>query len=149
MKVIGTFASAQFAAQQMQKQGKGGSLVLIASILSHTILPRHRMAAYSASKGAVRQLSQSLAVELAGSGIRVNSISPGFIDSYQTRIVREETPALAEIMFGAAPLNRIGQQSDLIGAVVYLLSDAANYTTGADIAITGGLHIGRIDDFGA
>lgn len=117
--------------------------MLIASITSHTVLPSHRMSAYSASKGAVKMLSQVLSTELAPHGIRVNSISPGFIDTEQTKVVRESNVKIAEIMFNAPPLMRIGTTGDLVGAVVYLLSDASSYTTGTDIAITGGLHVGR------
>lgn len=103
------------------------------------------MSAYNASKGAVRILTEALGVELASHGIRVNSISPGFIDSEQTRVVRDrKSPEESAIMDIAPPLGRIGNFNDLTGAVIYLLSDASAYTTGADIPITGGLHIGRI-----
>lgn len=133
-------------ARQLLKQGTSGSIVQVASITSHTVLPRHRMSAYNASKGAVRMLTEALGVELASDGIRVNSISPGFIDSEQTRVVRDKKSAEdSAIMDTAPPLSRIGNFNDLTGAVIYLLSDASAYTTGADIAITGGLHIGRIE----
>ncbi|EMD88351.1 hypothetical protein COCC4DRAFT_149622 [Bipolaris maydis ATCC 48331] len=143
VNVTGTYTATQLFAEQIEKQGTGGSAVLIASITSHTVLPSHRMSAYSASKGAVRQLSQVLSTELAPLGIRVNSISPGFIDTEQTKFVRDHNPKIAELMFNAPPLKRIGTTDDLVGSVVYLLSDASSYTTGTDIAITGGLHIGR------
>jgi sorbose reductase len=129
----------------MKKQGRGGSLVLIASITSHTVLPHHRMSAYSATKGAVKMLSESLAVEIAEHNIRCNTISPGFIDTEMTKAVRDVNPTIAKIMFSAPPLRRIGTPGDLVGAVLYLLSDLSTYTTGTDIAITGGLHVGRID----
>lgn len=129
----------------MKKQSKGGSIVLIASITAHTVLPHHHMSAYSASKGAVKMLSESLAVELAPYNIRTNTLSPGFIDTEMTKVARDANPDIAKIMFSAPPLRRIGTPNDLTGAALYLLSDLATYTTGADIAITGGLHIGRID----
>ncbi|KAH7028902.1 uncharacterized protein B0I36DRAFT_374600 [Microdochium trichocladiopsis] len=143
VNVTGSYFSAQLVAEQMRKQGtrEGASIVLVASITSHTVLPQHRMSAYSASKGAVRMLSQALAVELAADGIRVNSISPGFIDTEMTQEVRNANPAMVAIMNDTPPLKRIGTRDDLLGAAVYLLSDASAYTTAADIAITGGLHV--------
>ncbi|KAF4990292.1 hypothetical protein FDECE_14435 [Fusarium decemcellulare] len=145
VNVTGTYFTAQLAASQMQKQGNGGSLVLISSITAHTVLPSHHMSAYGATKGAVKTLSESLAVELAPHKIRVNTISPGFIDTEMTQEVRKANPSMAEVFEKRPPLQRMGRRDDLTGAVVYLLGDAASYTTGADIAITGGLHVGRIN----
>jgi sorbose reductase len=146
VQVLGTFFAAQLAAKEMQKQETPGSIVLIASISSHIALPGYKMAAYNASKGGVRILSTALAVELAPKRIRVNSISPGFIDSEQTRVIRDlKSVNESAVMDTAPPLKRIGTQNDLTGAVVYLLSDASSYTTAADIPITGGLHAGRME----
>ncbi|KAG8170317.1 hypothetical protein KVR01_001062 [Diaporthe batatas] len=126
--------------------GKGGSIVLIASQSSHIALPGYRMAAYNASKGGILMLSRALAVELAPHNIRVNTISPGFVDSDMTRNVREmKSKREGDQMWLAPPLQRLSTQNDLTGAVVYLLSDASRHTTAADIQITGGLHAGTID----
>jgi sorbose reductase len=126
--------------------GHGGSIVLIASQSSHIALPGYRMAAYNASKGAVLMLTKALAVELAPKDIRVNSISPGFVDSEMTRTVREQkSKREGEQMWLAPPMARLSTQNDLTGAVIYLLSDASSFTTAADIPITGGLHAGTID----
>ncbi|SPO05413.1 related to D-arabinitol 2-dehydrogenase [Cephalotrichum gorgonifer] len=141
INVTGTYFSTQLVAERFKQQGTGGSIVLIASITSHTVLPQHRMSAYSASKGAVRMLSEALAVELGGRGIRVNSISPGFIDTEMTREVRNANPVMSDVMTKTPPLKRIGTTGDLLGAAVYLLSDASSYTTAGDIVITGGLHV--------
>ena len=146
INVAGTFFAAQLATEQMMKQGTGGSIVMIASICSHVAVPGHRLAAYHASKGAVRMLGKALSVELAPRGIRVNSISPGYIESDMTKSLRSQYPHLVEIMHNAPPMKRIGNRNDLTGAMVYLLSDASAYTTGTDIQITGGLHAGRIED---
>ncbi|KAI8245448.1 hypothetical protein K4K57_000140 [Colletotrichum sp. SAR 10_99] len=130
INVRGTFFVAQLVAAQMVKQG----------------LPGYRMAAYNASKGAVFMLSKALAVELAPHQIRVNTISPGFVDSEMTRKVRElKSKREGEQMWLAPPNQRLSTQNDLTGAVIYLLSDAARHTTATDIAITGGLHAGTID----
>ncbi|KAI0155977.1 hypothetical protein BJ166DRAFT_467418 [Pestalotiopsis sp. NC0098] len=146
INVRGTFFIAQLVAKQMLKQGKGGSMVLIASQSAHIGLPGYRMAAYNASKGGILMLSKALAVELAPHNIRVNTISPGFVDSQMTRDVRaSKTTGQGEQMWLAPPMQRLSTQNDLTGAVVYLLSEAAKFTTAADIPITGGLHAGTID----
>jgi len=89
-------------------------------------------------------MSKALAVELAPKGIRVDSISPGFIDSEQTKAAKNGNPSLPPyIMDSAPPMKRIGTQEDVAGAAIYLLSDAAAYTCGADIAVTRALHLGR------
>ncbi|KAJ5249119.1 hypothetical protein N7468_000570 [Penicillium chermesinum] len=132
--------------KKLLEQGRAGSLVLIASQSAHIALPGYRMAAYNASKGAVLMLSKALAVELGPHNIRVNTISPGFVDSDMTRTVREHKSRMqGEQMWLAPPMRRLSTQNDLTGAVIYLLSDAARFTTGADIPITGGLHVGTID----
>lgn len=104
------------------------------------------MAAYNASKGGVLMLAKALAVELAPRNIRVNTISPGFVDSDMTRNVRaSKSKREGEQMWLSPPNQRLSTQNDLTAAVVYLLSDASRHTIGADIQITGGLHAGTID----
>lgn len=106
------------------------------------------MGGYNYSKGGVRMLSKALSAELAPTGIRVNSISPAFIETNQTRGAREHTTAAAgELMNTAPPLGRIGQADEVSPAAIYLLSDASSYTTGADILISGGIHTGRGGDY--
>jgi NAD(P)-dependent dehydrogenase (short-subunit alcohol dehydrogenase family) len=101
---------------------------MIASISGSCVNPGVKLSAYSASKGAVRMLCTELGVELAPVGIRVNSISPGYINT--------------ELL---APLKRIGNRNDLTPAVVYLLSDTTSYMTGGEIVISGGIYCGRIE----
>ncbi|KAF7557556.1 hypothetical protein G7Z17_g574 [Cylindrodendrum hubeiense] len=146
INVRGTFFTAQLVAKHMIERGSGGSMVLIASQSAHIGLPGYRMAAYNASKGGVMMLSKALAVELAPHNIRVNTISPGFVDSDMTRDVREsKSKREGEQMWLAPPMKRLSTQNDLTGAVIYLLSSASRFTTAADIPITGGLHAGTID----
>ena len=144
-QVNGTFFSAQLAARQMAKQGTGGSIVLVASVCAHVALPGSRLSSYHASKGAVKMLSTALSIELAPHKIRCNIISPGYIESDMTKALREQVPEYYEIMHTEPPLKRIGDRNDLAPAIVYLLSDAASYTTGAEILVTGGIHAGRLD----
>ncbi|KAH7175289.1 hypothetical protein EDB81DRAFT_1411 [Dactylonectria macrodidyma] len=146
INVRGTFFVAQLVAKHLIERGAAGSMVLIASQSAHIGLPGYRMAAYNASKGGVMMLSKALAVELAPHNIRVNTISPGFVDSDMTRNVREsKSKREGEQMWLAPPMQRLSTQNDLTGAVIYLLSSASRFTTAADIPITGGLHAGTID----
>jgi sorbose reductase len=111
---------------------------------SHHVVPLQHLSMYGASKGAVRIMMTQMAVELAPWNIRVNSISPGFIRTEMTKLCARQQPELFSVMGSAPPLGRIGETSDIVGAVNYLLSDAAAYTTGADIPIAGGMNCGRI-----
>lgn len=104
------------------------------------------MAAYNMSKGGVFMLSKALGVELAPHKIRVNTISPGFVDSEMLqRVKAAKGPQEAEQLEISPPLKRLSNQNDLTGAIIYLLSEASRFTTSADIPITGGLHAGTID----
>ncbi|MFD6394942.1 glucose 1-dehydrogenase [Nocardia sp. NPDC055029] len=111
----------------------GGSIVNISSAaglvgLAHT-------GAYGAAKWGVRGLTKVAAVELARDRIRVNSVHPGMV---LTPMTAPTGISLAEGGFPNAPLGRVGQPEELAGAVTYLLSDAASYTTGAELAVDGG-----------
>ncbi|KAH8691882.1 short chain dehydrogenase [Talaromyces proteolyticus] len=143
VNVVGTYFSAQLAARQMEAQGTGGSIVMIASICAHQTLPTQHVSSYSASKGAVKSLGHALAVELGPKNIRVNTISPGYIYTAMIEGVMERFPSLAALMRDDPPLGRIGNRADIKGAVAYYLSDASSYVTGNDILVTGGLHVGR------
>ena len=115
----------------MIKQETGGSIVFIASVTGHrTALPMPAVA-YSFSKAGLLQLKRILAVEWARYGIRVNSISPGFMD---TTLLE---PALRGTWAAQNPTGRLGDPSDLAGAVILLSSPAGRYTTGIDIIVDG------------
>lgn len=102
------------------------------------------MSGYNVSKGGIKILSQVLSSELAPLNIRVNSVSPAFIETNQTRGARENTTeACGELMQTAPPLGRIGVPEEVSPAVVFLLSEAAAYVTGADLLVSGGIHTGR------
>jgi sorbose reductase len=141
---MGTFFCAQEAAKYMKVRGKG-SIVMISSIAAGTAIPAETMPAYGASKAFVKSLGLHLGVELGPLNIRVNSISPGYIRTDMTAKVALQSPRLLELFSEAPPMKRIGERTDLIGAAIYLLSEASAYTTASDMLITGGLHAGRID----
>ena len=101
------------------------------------------MASSNASKGGVFILSDALATELTPFGIRCNTIFPVFTDTAQTQVIRNADPANTGMMWSQPSLGRIREADEITTAVICLLSDASSYTTEADIAITGGIHIGR------
>ena len=121
-----------------------GSVVIIGSIATARKCEAQGLAAYSASKGSSKGLLAGLAVELAPLGIRVNMISPGHTATNMSVGQFGVRPELEREMLEAIPLGRIGHRRDMKGAAVYLLSDAALFTTGTEIVISGGLHAGRI-----
>lgn len=128
----------------MKQQGTPGSIVMIASVAAHCALPGQYVSMYGASKAAVKLLGKTLAVEMAPYNIRVNTISPGFIRTEMSGALAVKKPELFEVFRTAPPLLRIGEREDLTMAAAYLLSPSASYVTGEDLAITGGLHAGRI-----
>ena len=143
VNVLGTFWAAKLAADAMKARGQGGSIVMIASIAAQGVMvPLQSLSMYNMSKAAVKGLVGPLAVELGESGIRVNSISPGVIDSQMTRDNAVKFPRLTDMYHNSPPVRRIGQPSDLTPLVALLLSDAGGFTTGADFVVTGGLHAG-------
>ena len=143
VNVMGTFWTAKLVADHLRARGEGGSLVLIASVAAQGIIvPMQSLSIYNMSKAAVKGLVGPLAVELGDVGIRVNSISPGVIDSQMTRDNATKFPRLTDMYHNAPPVRRIGQPSYLTPLVCYLLSDASTFTTGSDFLVTGGLHAG-------
>ncbi|RVX72823.1 hypothetical protein B0A52_03176 [Exophiala mesophila] len=144
VNVMGSFFSAQLAAQVMREQSTGGSIIFICSSAAHAATPSRRMSMYSATKGAILSLTRSLAVELAPFNIRVNCVSPGFI---ATEMVLDEASKNENVWQGiknGPPLKRIGYRAELKGITAYLLSSAAAYTTGAECVVDGGMTCGRI-----
>jgi len=112
-----------------------GVIINVGSIASTTGIPN--VVGYSPSKGAVKMLTQALAVELAKDGIRVNAIAPGVIETPMTSYTREAPERLDKFMM-RTPMARVGQPEELIGPVVFLASGMASYVTGVTLPIDGG-----------
>lgn len=119
----------------MKKQG-GGSIINTASIGGLKGLAM--TSAYCASKGAVRLLGKSLAVELAPFGIRVNTICPGTIE---TDMLAGTSDEYRKMLADGVPQKRLGSGDDIAYGAVYLGSDEAGYVTGADLVIDGGISV--------
>ena len=130
----GVFRVARAAGRAMVAAQQGGSIVNTASILGLRVSTY--LAAYSAAKAGVVQLSRALALEWARYGIRVNAIAPGYIE---TGINRDFFAGEAgQRLIKRIPQRRLGQLEDLDGALLYLASDASRYVTGSVVAVDGG-----------
>ena len=132
--VSGVFLTAQACAKAMIRQGQGGSIVVTASMSGHVVNAPQKIGHYRASKAAVIQLTKAMAVEFAPYGIRVSSVSPGYI---MTELVEPLTDYHA-VWKTRIPLGRLGTPEELMGIYVYLASDASGYMTGSDVVIDGG-----------
>ncbi|OIW28042.1 putative short chain dehydrogenase [Coniochaeta ligniaria NRRL 30616] len=138
VNVTGVFMTAQAVARQMIKRKQGGSLVLIGS-MSGTVANRGLICpAYNASKAGVIQLARNLAAEWGEHGIRVNTISPGYIVTAMTAGLFDAFPERRKDWPNANMLGRLSYPNEYRGAAVFLLSDASSFMTGADLRVDGG-----------
>jgi NAD(P)-dependent dehydrogenase (short-subunit alcohol dehydrogenase family) len=133
----GVLYTAREAARRMIPNG-GGSVILISSMSASIVNIPQAQAPYNASKAAVKHLASSLAVEWAKDGVRVNCISPGYMLTKLTKQVLSKDPALKATWETMTPMGRMGDPSDLSGAVVLLASDASKFITGTEIKVDGG-----------
>jgi NAD(P)-dependent dehydrogenase (short-subunit alcohol dehydrogenase family) len=136
----GFYFSSQVVAKVMKRQG-GGKIINIASI--DGIKPEPGISIYNISKAGVRMITDAFAVELAPFNIQVNTISPGpistkLLDSHWFHLPPEEAKKQKEALAQSTPMGRIGEPDEIVGAAIYLASDASSYTTGAEIVVDGG-----------
>ena len=130
----GVFLGTKHAIQEMRKVG-GGSIVNISSVAGLVGSPYS--AAYNASKGAVRLLTKSTAIQYAKDGIRANSVHPGVIETEMTRdVVNDE--AFRQFRLVTNPIPRLGQPEDVAYGVLFLASDESSFMTGSELVIDGG-----------
>jgi len=136
INITGTFLVAQAVGRKMMEDKTGGSIINIASMSGSVVNYPQEQSCYNASKAAVIQLTKSLAAEWARHGIRVNSISPGYMDTALNRV-----PALdaqKRIWVDNTPQKRLGSVDDLNNLAVYLASDGSSFMTGNNCLIDGG-----------
>ena len=142
-QVMDTNATSAFlccrAAYPHFKRAGGGKVINIGSMLS--IFGAAFAPAYGASKGAIVQLTKSMATAWARDGIQVNAILPGWIVTALTDAAREQVPALTERVVSRTPAGRWGQPEDLAGIAVFLASPASDFITGTAIPVDGGYSI--------
>lgn len=135
VNLTGVFLTAQAAGKVMLRQGYG-SIINTASMSGHIVNVPQPQCAYNASKAGVIQLTKSLAVEWAKKGVRVNSISPGYIGTDLTLSSETLKPLIAQ-WNALAPMGRMGKPEELQAICVYLAGDASTFTTGSDFVIDG------------
>jgi glucose 1-dehydrogenase len=136
VNLTGTFLCSQAAARQMIAQGGGGRIINISSI--HEDLPLLTNAPYCATKGGIRMLMRTIAVELAPHQITVNNIGPGAIYTPIDKDV-ENDPKLNDEILAGIPLKRWGKPEEVAQLAMYLASDDASYITGSTHFIDGGM----------
>ena len=130
----GVFYVAAAFAKRLIAKNKPGSIINTASMSAHIVNIPQQQASYNASKAAVVHLSKSLAIEWASHNIRVNSISPGYI---ATDLISEVNSDWINKWISLSPYKRLGKVKELSGAVIYLASDNASFTSGSDIVMDG------------
>lgn len=133
--VTGVFLTAQAAARAMIPHGRG-AVVTICSISGHIANRGLRQAVYNSSKAAVAHLTRSLATEWAPHSIRVNCVSPGY--TLTPMNARPEVAGEVARFAAETPLGRLAEPEEIAGPVVFLLSEAASFCTGADLVVDGG-----------
>jgi 3alpha(or 20beta)-hydroxysteroid dehydrogenase len=136
VNVHGVFLGMKTVAASMERAG-GGSIVNTSSTSGLTGLPY--LGAYVASKWAVRGLTKTAAIDLGRKGIRVNSVHPGGIDTPMIAGTGDDAP-----FYRRLPVPRMGEAEEVARAVLFLASDEASYTTGAELAVDGGATCGDL-----
>ncbi len=134
LNLTSVFHTTQLAAQRMAAGG-GGSIIQIASVAG--ISGAEGLSFYSAAKGGVRLMTQAAAKELAAAGVRLNSIAPGWIATDLNANMREDE-ASSNFVTSMIPMGRWGEVDDIVGAAIFLASDASRFVTGATLVIDGG-----------
>jgi gluconate 5-dehydrogenase len=132
------FQLSQLAANRCFIPRRRGNIIIIASIASLRTDARMKAVSYYASKGAALQLTRALATEWGPLGIRVNAICPGFFPSKMSHGLLQK---IGDSVVAQTPLGRLGNDTDLMGAAVYLASAASRHVTGQYIAVDGGASI--------
>jgi NAD(P)-dependent dehydrogenase (short-subunit alcohol dehydrogenase family) len=132
----GAFLCAQAAARQMIKQGRGGSIINVASDSARKADRKH--AAYSASKAAMICFTRILALELGDYGIRANALVPGATETEMLLGVFEQVPGIREELIAKTTLGKLGAPRDQANAALFLASDLASHITGEHLIVSGG-----------
>lgn len=135
INLTGTFLMCREIGDEMINN-KTGKIINITSITSHTGIPQR--AAYSASKGGVKQLTETLAVEWAKHNIQVNNISPGFIITEMVQKLIDKGVHKPEKLSARIPAGRMGRVDDLVGPAIFLASNESDYVTGHTLIVDGG-----------
>lgn len=134
----GVFFATQAFVQQCRAAGRPGKIINISSVHEELAFPN--FAAYCASKGGVRMLTRTLAVELGPLGITINNIAPGAIETPINRALLNDPGKLASLV-EQIPLSRLGTPNDVAGLAIFLASPDSDYVTGTTYVVDGGLTV--------
>jgi len=132
----GTFLMCREVAKEMIKANSGGKIINITSIVAHAGIPKR--AAYAASKGAVRQLTETLALEWGKYNIQVNAISPGYVKTEMFMKLAKQGIHNIEALEERIPAGRMATPDDMAGPAVFLASSDSDYVTGVIMKVDGG-----------
>jgi NAD(P)-dependent dehydrogenase (short-subunit alcohol dehydrogenase family) len=140
LNMKGLYFTSQAVANLMKEQG-GGKIINIASV--DGFKPEYGVSIYSISKAGVRMITKAFALELAPFNIQVNDIAPGpistkMLNSHWFHLSPEEAEKGKKMLAQKTPVGRIGEPDEIVGAAIYLASDASSYTTGSEIVVDGG-----------
>jgi glucose 1-dehydrogenase len=138
VNVKGAFFAAQALTRHLRAAGRPGRIINISSVHEEMAFPN--FAAYCASKGAMRMLARTLAVELGPLGITINNIAPGAIETPINKALLND-PAKLGSLLRQIPLGRLGQPGDVAGLAAFLASEDATYVTGSTFVVDGGLSV--------
>lgn len=132
INLTGVYLCDKYVIEQMLKQG-GGAVVNCGSIHSH--VGKAGVTAYAAAKGGVKLLTQTLAIDYAAKGIRVNAVCPGYIDTPLLKAAPEE---VKDALVKLHPMGRLGRAEEVARTVLFLASEDASFVTGASLLVDGG-----------
>lgn len=135
INLTGVFLFAQLVGRIMIKQ-ESGAIINVSSVASEQGLTGS--VAYAASKGGVKMLTQTLAVEWAVHGVRVNAIAPAYVETPLVAAVKQTRDGFEEAVINRTPMRRMAQTDEMVGACIFLGSEASSYITGETIFLDGG-----------
>ncbi len=141
VNVDGAFYFANFAAKSMVEKEVKGSIVFLGSWAAHAV--HQNLPAYSVSKSAVRMINQTMALEYAANGIRVNEIAPGYVNAGLSKTVWSELPEQKSVAQSKVPLGKIMEAEEVAAQVLWLNSSQCQHVTGSTFLMDGGLSLLR------
>ena len=140
LNITAAWEGSQMVAQRWIERGRGGRILQISSVIGFGANPVHRSVGYAATKGALNNLTRQLAIEWGKFGIYVNALAPAYFPTEMTTDPRigDVPPEQRAIMLQFTPLGRLGRIEEIDTAVLFLVSPASSYVTGAVVTVDGG-----------